>query len=247
MAKHLNNDINNSETSKRILRILVTIPARGGSKGIPRKALRMIGDLPIIAYTIRDAAAIKGATKVFVNTDDPEIQTVSIAYGAEVPFLRPRELAQDDSKLEEASKYARNWYRDNENFIPDIEIVMSPTHPFRRQNLVNDALRRGLANPEIINLGSIAPAKVMTDNYWAKGHETMRRFHFNAGQVHAKTVLYQSAFSFNIVFNCRPNLFNRRIPIVLNEIESIDIDEPKDLELARTVIAEGLYPFNEWQ
>jgi CMP-N-acetylneuraminic acid synthetase len=225
-------------------RILVEIPARGGSKGIPRKALRYLGGRPLIAYTIKDALAIEGVTKVFVNTDDPEIREVSIAYGAEVPFLRPGELAQDDSRLEDASRFARDWYIDNENFASDIEIVMSPTHPFRRCSLVNDALKHGLDNPEIFNIGSITPARVKADNYWMKDNDKMRRSHLHTDSIPVGTALYQSAFSFNIVFNCRPELANRRIPIVLNEIESIDIDEPKDLDVARRVIAEGLYPFN---
>ena len=223
----------------------VEIPARGGSKGVPRKALQILGGRPLISYTITDALAIEGVTKVYVNTDDPEIQEVSLEYCAEVPFLRPAELAQDDSRLEDASRYARDWYRMNENFIPDIEIVMSPTHPFRRPTLMNGAVKHGLTNQEAFNLGSIAPAVMMTDNFWIKDGGLLHRFSFKTSFHSANRVLYQSAFSFNIVFNYRSNLKNRRIPVLLNEIESIDIDEPKDLELARAVIAEGLYPFNE--
>lgn len=231
--------------SNDALKIIAVIPARGGSKGIPRKALNMLGNMPLIAYTIRDALSIKGITKVFVNTDNPEIRAVSIEYGAEVPFLRPPELAGHDSQLGDAHKYALDWYRDHEGFIPDIEIVMSPTHPFRRKNLINNALKRGLDNSEIFNLGSISPAKVMLDNYWIKRDGKTQRFQFSVNGKPTPIALYQSAFSFNIVFICRPHFPNRRIPIILNEIESIDIDEPEDLETARRVLAEGLYPFDE--
>lgn len=222
---------------------IAVIPARGGSKGIPRKALQMLGDMPLIAYTIRDALSIQGVTKVFVNTNDPEIQAVSIEHGAEVPFLRPRELAQDDSQLGDAHKYSLDWYRINEGFIPDIEIIMSPTHPFRRRNLINNALKRGFDNSEIVNLGSISPEKVMLDNYWIKRNGKTQRFQFSVNGKPTTIVLYQSAFSFNIVFKRRLHFPVRRIPIILNEIESIDIDEPEDLEIARRVLAEGLYPF----
>jgi len=221
------------------------IPARGGSKGVPRKALRMVGDRPLIAYTIRDALAIEGVTKVFVSTDDPEIRNVSLETGAEVPFLRPAALARDDSMLEDAVRYSYDWYRENQGFVPDIQIIMSPTHPFRRKKLINNALNRGLKDPQIFNLGTVAPAEVSIQNYWAKSQQGMKHFEIKLDRPKPLAAFYQSAFSFNIVFNCRPNLQNRRIPIVLNEIESIDIDEPKDLELARAVIAEGLYPFNE--
>jgi N-acylneuraminate cytidylyltransferase len=224
-------------------KIIAFIPARGGSKGVPRKALRMLGDKPLIAYTIGDALALRPAAKVFVSTDDPEIRAVSMKYGAEVPFLRPAELAGDDSRLEDALKYSLEWYRNHEGFIPDIEIIMSPTHPFRRPNLINDALRRGIDDPGIFNLGSIAPAKIMYDNYWIKKNGGFQPFRFPLSTGSERRPVYQSAFSFNIVFDCRPVLPDRRIPIVLNEIESIDIDEPADLETARMVIKEGLYPF----
>jgi CMP-N,N'-diacetyllegionaminic acid synthase len=225
-------------------KIMGVIPARGGSKGIPRKALQMLGNMPLIAYTIKDALAIEGVTKVFVNTDDPEIQTVSIEYGAEVPFLRPRELAQDDSSLEDAHRHALDWYRENQGFVPGVEIIMSPTHPFRRTNLVNTALLKGLEDPEIFNLGSIAPAQANLDNYWVKENGRMHRFSIPGNESKYRGPFYQSAFSFNIVFSGRSHLTNRRLPIVLNHIESIDIDEPKDLELARVVLLKGLYPFD---
>jgi CMP-N-acetylneuraminic acid synthetase len=226
-------------------KIIAEIPARGGSKGVPRKALQRIGGIPLIAYTIRDAINIPGITKVFVNTDDPEIQAVSIEHGAEVPFLRPRELAQDNSRLEDASQYARDWYRDNEGFGPDIEIVMSPTHPFRRRNLVGNALNVGIENPKMFNIGSIAQAKVFIDNYWVNADGKIMRYPFSLNGDIPIGNFYESAFSFNIVFSCRSGIPNERVPVTLNEIEAIDIDEPRDLDMARLVIEKGLYPFNE--
>jgi CMP-N-acetylneuraminic acid synthetase len=227
------------------IKIIAEIPARGGSKGIPMKALQMLGNMPLIAYTIRDALSIEGVTKVFVNTDDPKIRSAAIQYGAEVPFLRPKELAEDDSRLEEAHKYALDWYHNNEGFVADIEIVMSPTNPFRRNSLINQALTQGLKDPKIFNLGSISPANVDSDNYWVNKNGKMCRFRYSANGKPISTILYQSSLSFNIVFMCRHHLPNRRIPIILNEIESIDIDEPSDLERAQMVLREGLYPFDE--
>jgi CMP-N,N'-diacetyllegionaminic acid synthase len=224
---------------------IVIIPARGGSKGVHRKALQPIGDMPLIAFTIRDALSINGVSKVVVSTDDPEIKEVSVEYGAEVPFLRPSELAKDNSNLEDAHKHALSWFRENQGFTPDIEIIMSPTHPFRRHNLVNHALKLGVENPGIFNVGSISKAGVNIDNFWARKNGKIERFHCHFNGRPKESPVYQSAFSFNIIFTCRPHLCDRRIPIILNEIESIDIDVPKDLEIARMVIEEGLYPFDE--
>ncbi len=225
------------------MNILIEIPARGGSKGVPRKALQMIGDVPLIAYTIRDALLVKKNTKVIVNTDDHEIRDVAIRYGAEVPFLRPSQLADDNSSLQDALDYSRKWLQQHERFIPDVYIIMSPTHPFRRKDLIDNALKQAMDNPLIFNLGSVSPANATIDNYWIKTNGTLKKFNFSGtGETEPET-LYQSAFSFNIVFNCRNNLPDRRVPIVLNEIEAVDIDEPRDLEIARMVIKEGLYPF----
>jgi CMP-N-acetylneuraminic acid synthetase len=227
------------------LNIIAEIPARGGSKGIPRKALQQLGGQPLIAYTIQSAMSIKGVKKVFVNTDDPEIQAVSRRFGAEVPFLRPQELAQDDSSLADAHVYARNWYAENQGFNYDIVVVMSSTHPFRRRNLINNALNWAYVNHQIFNIGSIAPVHAMVDNYFVKteSNMTLKRFSLLHIRNTENLILYQSAFSFNIVFYCRPHLSDKRFPIVLNDIEAIDIDEPEDLLLARQVVKDGLYPF----
>jgi hypothetical protein len=85
----------------------------------------------------------------------------------------------------------------------------------------------------------------MVDNYFVKteSNMTLKRFSFLHIRNTENLILYQSAFSFNIVFYCRPHLSDKRFPIVLNDIEAIDIDEPEDLLLARQVVKEGLYPF----
>lgn len=227
------------------MNIIAEIPARGGSKGVPRKALQKIGHMPLIAYTIRDALAIHGITKVFVNTDDLEIREVSIEYGAEVPFLRPEEMARDDSNLADAHVFARQWYKENENFDYDVVVVMSPTHPFRRKNLVNNALQLGTARPDIFNVGSVHPVNIHLDNYWINSNNGFEKFQFPCFKHLSAHTLYQNVFSFNIVFYCRSNLYDRRVPFPINDIEAVDIDEPKDLEIARMIVAEGLYPIND--
>jgi CMP-N-acetylneuraminic acid synthetase len=234
-----------SEYPDEDLNIIAEIPARGGSKGVPRKALQLLGDKPLIAYTIQSAMLIKGIKKVFVNTDDPEIQAVSRKFGAEVPFLRPEELARDDSNLSDSHIYARNWYAEYQSFAYDVVVVMSPTHPFRRRNLINDALNIAYADHQIYNIGSIAPIHGLVDNYFVKTDAGTERLRFPKVGKTGQLILYQSAFSFNIVFYCRPHLFDRRFPVILNEIEAIDIDNPEDLLLARQVVKEGLYPFGQ--
>ncbi|MBU1169598.1 MAG: acylneuraminate cytidylyltransferase family protein [Proteobacteria bacterium] len=223
-------------------RIFVLIPSRGGSKGVPRKALKPLGNKPLIAHTIDYALELGGRTKVHVNTDDAEIQDVACSLGADIPFLRPEELARDDSDLVEAVKHASLWYRQHQDYVYDIIIIMSPTYPFRRPGLVRDALVRGLDDPGIFNIGSVGPVSQDIRNYWQMGEHGPCRYMIPGAHEIKQEDLIQSSLSFNIVYEFRENN-HLRTPVILNDIEAIDIDEPEDLERARAVVGAGLYPF----
>ena len=226
------------------MNILIEIPARGGSKGVPDKALQDLGGLPLIAYTISDALRVKGRTRVIVNTDSPDIRETAIRFGAEVPFLRPAELSEDHSDLLDAVVYSRNWLKEHSGFIPDIYIIMSPTNPFRRPTIVNDSLTKGLQDESIFNIGSVAPAKISKNNFWITDGTAVSPFNSSRkNDLPEDLFLCQSSMSFNIVFECRADkLPNRLTPALLTDIEAIDIDEKRDLSNARTIIAENLYP-----
>ena len=111
--------------------ILALIPARGGSKSIPRKNLRLLGGRPMITYSIDHARASRHITRIIVSTDDDEIAAVSRAAGAEVPFLRPAEYAQDQSLDFEVFDHALRWLQTHENYRPDLVVHLRPTGPVR--------------------------------------------------------------------------------------------------------------------
>ena len=231
-----------------IVNILVEIPARGGSKGVPRKALRTLGEHPLIAYTIIDALRIKGNTKVIVNTDDPDIKTVAIKYGAEVPFLRPKKLATDSASLDDVVKYSSKWLLDYEGYIADIYIIMSPTNPFRRRKLINDSIEKGLSDQTIFNIGGVAPAEIDVENLWIKEEGNLVSFTGEMNEKGKGKNLCQSSMSFNIVFNNRlDSTENNHTPVMLNNIEAIDIDEKHDFDIAKKIIQNGYYPFSRIQ
>src|SRR5687768_3406979 len=96
-----------------VLNILALIPARGGSKGIPGKNIASLANRPLISYTIETAMAAGLFTRVVVSTDDEEIAGVARGCGAEVPFKRPAELAQDETKDFPVYEHALQWLRDN--------------------------------------------------------------------------------------------------------------------------------------
>lgn len=105
---------------------LAVIPARGGSKGVHRKNIRLLGDRPLIAWTIKAAQESASVGRVIVSTDDPEIAEVARAWGAETPFIRPAELSGDEAPGDAPFRHAVDQ-------IPgfDIAVLLQPTSPFR--------------------------------------------------------------------------------------------------------------------
>ena len=122
------------------MKYLIIIPARGGSKGIPRKNLVKLKSIPLINHTIREAlrvTALKSGVHAIVSTDDAEIADVARDYGAEVPFMRPAELASDTASEWLAWRHAIEWFQDNRGPF-DLFVSLPTTSPFRA---VSDARR----------------------------------------------------------------------------------------------------------
>ncbi len=111
--------------------IVAIIPARGGSKGVPKKNIADLGGYPLIAYSIVAAQMVKSVNRVIVSTDSSEIANIAQKFGAEVPFLRPPELAQDRSTDWDIFTHAINWFQDNEGVPPDLWVHLRPTTPLR--------------------------------------------------------------------------------------------------------------------
>ena len=109
---------------------LAIIPARGGSKGLPRKNIKPFLGKPLVAWTIEQAKNSKYVDKVVVSTEDKEIAEISRKYGAEVPFLRPEELARDDSPTIDAIIHALNWFEKRGEYF-DMVVLLEPTSPLR--------------------------------------------------------------------------------------------------------------------
>jgi len=120
---------------------LALIPARGGSKGIPRKNIRDFAGYPLVAWSIAAGLKSELVTRVVVSTDDEEIASVAREYGAETPFLRPAEFAQDNTTDLPVFEHALDWLRDNEDYLPDVVVQLRPTSPIRPRGLVDDAVK----------------------------------------------------------------------------------------------------------
>jgi N-acylneuraminate cytidylyltransferase len=123
-----------------MIETLALIPARGGSKGIPRKNIRDFAGYPLIAWSIAAAKQSKSVTRVIASTEDGEIAAVAREYGAETPFMRPLELAQDHTTDLPVFKHALKWLEDIEGYKPDVVIQLRPTSPIRPRDCVDGAV-----------------------------------------------------------------------------------------------------------
>jgi|CXWL01.1.fsa_nt_gi CMP-N-acetylneuraminic acid synthetase len=111
--------------------VLGLITARGGSKGVPRKNVRTVARKPLIAWTIESARQSRRLDRIVVSTDDDEIASVSRQFGAVVPFMRPPELARDDSPHIDVVLHALRWLAQEEKYEPEYVLLLQPTSPLR--------------------------------------------------------------------------------------------------------------------
>ena len=137
---------------------LAIIPARGGSKGIPRKNIRSFAGYPLIAWSIAAAKQSKAVTRIIVSTDDEEIAEAARQWGAETPFLRPPELAQDNTTDLPVFEHALKWLEEVEGYRPDVVVQLRPTSPIRPKNMVDDAVRILLEHADADCVRGVVPA-----------------------------------------------------------------------------------------
>ena len=148
------------------LKILALIPARGGSKSVPRKNLLSMLGRPLLAWSIQHAQDSKYINRVIVSTDDDEIAKTASQCGAEVPFMRPRNISGDQSLDIEAFKHALTWLKINEEYEPDLVVHLRPTGPARRVEKIDEAIELIHANPEADSLRSVSLADQTPFKMW---------------------------------------------------------------------------------
>ena len=123
------------------MRILGLIPARGGSKGVPKKNIKLLGRMPLLEYTINSAKESHFLTEIVVSTDDEEIAIAAEVSGCKPPFIRPAALAQDASTSLEVVQHALSFYEEQQIFF-DAVCLLQPTSPFREKGFIDKAIEK---------------------------------------------------------------------------------------------------------
>jgi CMP-N-acetylneuraminic acid synthetase len=232
-------------------RVLGVVTARGGSRGVPGKNIKPLAGKPLIAWTLESAAASGAFDRVIVSTDDPAIAAVARGLGADVPFLRPPELARDDTPHLPVMQHAVSWLRDQQGYRPDLVMILQPTTPFRRPEDIRAALALMRA-PEVQSVMSVLPVDSHAHpmlmfklnaagalRLFASGEPVYRRVgrRQDLPPAYAKAgVIY--LFRTEVLFDpANPSLYGEfTAPYVLDDPEvAMDIDTPEDWDRAEAV------------
>ena len=220
--------------------VVAVIPARGGSKGLPRKNVLPLAGKPLLAYTILDALAAKRIDRTLVSTDDAEIAEVARAWGAEVPFVRPAALATDDATTEVVLQHALAWLEREERASVDAIVLLEATSPFRAPGLVDEVVSR-LDDAEVDTAFT-----VVRDHGYFWSREGDRAVRLDAGYQprQVRTPRWRetgSVYATRAAVVRRGERIGPRVALVeQDEIDAmIDVHSAFDLWLAERLLAEG--------
>lgn len=148
------------------MEVLAIIPARGGSKALPGKNIAPFLGTPLIAWSVRSALDAALVTRTIVTTDSPEIAAVARDAGAEIPFQRPDELAEDHVRDLPVFQHALAWLREHEGYVPDLVVQLRPTSPLRPDGLIDEAIERLAAHPEATSLRAVCVPNASPYKMW---------------------------------------------------------------------------------
>lgn len=228
------------------MNILVVIPARGGSKGIPHKNIKPLGGKPLIYYTIDTARMVVPDKDICVSTDDDEIIQVVEDYGLKVPFVRPAELATDTAGTYEVLLHALTFYEQQGRHY-DVVLLLQNTSPFRRGEHVKEALKLYTSELDMV----VSVKECLANPYYCVFEENQDGYlHICKGdgmifrrQDAPKVYEYNGAIyiiNADKLKTTHMHKMKKRVKYVMDEIHSIDLDNMIDWKFAEMMIKEKL-------
>ncbi len=218
---------------------LAIIPARGGSKGIPRKNIVKLNGFPLISYVISAALTSKSVSKVVVSSEDEEILRISINYGAKV-IKRPQKLARDDSTTDTVINHCLDTLKIEEDFVPESIVLLQPTSPLRTSLHIDEAFRLFKKNSSQavisvfepshhplksfkINKSGYLKGLVNNKNCFLPRQQLPKVFMPNGAIFIIKTVIFKKY---------KTLLPPRTIPYFMSKLHSVEVDDIDDLNYA---------------
>jgi CMP-N,N'-diacetyllegionaminic acid synthase len=228
-------------------KILAIIPARGGSRGIHGKNLVSLCGQPLIQYTIDASKNSKTISRTILSSDSNEIIEYCKAWGIEVPFKRPRELARDDTLMIDVVKHILQFLKESENYTPDFILILQPTSPLRTAKHIDDAVelleKTGCDSVVTVvevphQYNPMSVMKIVNGRLipFLEGEGTTRLSRQTKPKVYARNgaAVYAVRYTTIMQYN---NFFGKDSrPLIMKHEESVDIDTDFDLQLAESLL-----------
>ena len=226
-------------------KIIAIIPARGGSKGLPKKNVKEIMGKPLIAWTIEQALASKYLDKIYVSTDNEEIKLISEKYGAEVPFLRPKVLARDDSPTIDVIMHAINWFEKREEYF-DIIVLLEPTSPLRKEDDIDNAIELFIKNIDkadsLVSVGDVHLENPYIMKKFEKGY--VKSFIEINEEIYQRQQLPKVYFPYGVIYLSKTDALKkyktfyqeRTIPYYIERWQNYEVDDIYDFICAEAII-----------
>jgi N-acylneuraminate cytidylyltransferase len=234
------------------MEVLAIIPARGGSKGIPRKNIKPIAGKPLIAWIIAAAKSSKYVTRVIVSTDDEEIAAVAREHGAEVPFLRPAEISGDLATDVEFLTHVLEQLNESEDYEPQIVLRLPPTAPLATSEHIDTGIETLLADESLDAVRPIVETPKHPYKFWkiAKDNTTLEPFlskeftgfdepHNLPRQLFPKVHMHTGAMDVmrpRTILELKSTSGKRLGYFLMNPEDAINIDNPLDFEMAEILL-----------
>lgn len=222
------------------MKVLAIIPARGGSKGIPKKNIVDLNGKPLICYTIEAAKKSKKIDKIFLSSDNNEIINIAKENGLNSNYIRPKDLSNDTAATSEAISHAIEWLKDTESYSPDIVMILQPTSPLRTSKDIDSAIEQFIESSKecLVSVNEMTEhpyecVKNIENQDWSylEEQDTMetRRQDYSKVFYYINGVIYITSISF---YN-KERVFIKKSSTsfyLMPQERSVDIDDLNDLE-----------------
>lgn len=229
-----------------VMEVLGLILARGGSKAIPRKNIRLLAGRPLLVHTIETAGTSDEVDRLVVSTEDEEIREVANEHGAETPFWRPERLATDEACSHGAIVHALDTLQ-GDGYRPDVFLHLQPTSPFRTSADIRNVV-------EMLRDGAGAVVSVCEPShhpYWTKRMDETGRLHpfLQDGEIPSRRQELPEAYAINgAIYGSHVGYYRRHdgfygpetFGYVMPKRRSVDIDDEFDWQIAEALLAEGV-------
>jgi len=227
------------------MNVVTIIPARGGSKSIPKKNIQSLNGKPLIFYSIDYSINCPLVDRTIVSTDSKEIADIALKYGAEIPFLRPKDLSLDSTQDFPVIKHALEFLEESQKTIIDLIILLRPTSPLRPKGLIEKGISLINDFPKSTSVRSVAISKEHPYRQWRKdgdyifGYETDNHEPYNLPRQKLPKAYFQTG-DIEIIKKetiAKGSISGKRVlPLIIQHSEILDIDYPSDLIIASSHI-----------